>query len=346
MLLGNLHLETSLHVVIYRQLLSMRTAEKSFSKMAAAIIPPMVHTRRALLRGLALGCAAAPASASSHEEVLEIGGASLKVSIREPATFVLPASAMITWVRQSAQSVTAYFGRFPVPRARIEILPASRARGVGSGKSFGNPPRCRIGVAPRAEAGDLANDWMLTHEMVHWGFPSVEERHHWIEEGTATYVEPIARARIGQLTAERVWGDMVRDMPQGLPGDGDQGLDRTPTWGRTYWGGALYCLLADVGIRKRTANRMGLEDALRAINRAGGSIDADWPLSRALEIGDRATGGSTLTDLYQHMSVEPAPVDLPSLWAQLGVRSAGGVVTFTDEAPLAGTRRAIVPTAR
>jgi hypothetical protein len=85
----------------------------------------------------------------------------------------------------------------------------------------------------------FTKDWELTHEMVHFSFPSVERRHHWIEEGIATYVEPIGRASIGILTAEQVWGEMRRDMPQGLPEAGDQGLDHTHTWGRTYWGGAF-----------------------------------------------------------------------------------------------------------
>ncbi|MGA2742167.1 MAG: hypothetical protein ABSG65_32595, partial [Bryobacteraceae bacterium] len=153
------------------------------------------------------------------------------------------------------------------------------------------------------------------------------------------YVEPIARVHIGNLTAAQVWSDMLRDMHQGLPKEGDQGLDNTHTWGRTYWGGALYCLLADIGIRKNSANAKGLEDALRAINRAGGTIEVDWPLERALEIGDKATGGKTLTELYEKMRAQPMMVDLPDLWKQLGVaRQADGTVIFDDHAPLAGVR--------
>jgi predicted metalloprotease with PDZ domain len=131
-------------------------------------------------------------------------------------------------------------------------------------------------------------------------------------------------------------------MPQGLPKEGDRGLDNTPTWGRTYWGGALFCLLADVGIREHTANRLGLEDALRAINRKGGNIDTEWPLEHALQIGDRATGVSTLTDLYRQMGSQPGQVDLPALWERLGVRRTGETTTFVEDAPLAATRRAIM----
>jgi len=216
-------------------------------------------------------------------------------------------------------------------------------QGVSHGTSYGDDGAwTRITIGEHTTADDLDDDWMMTHEMVHYAFPSVPRRHHWIEEGTATYVEPIARFQIGNLTAARVWGDMLRDMHQGLPEDGDRGLDNTHTWGRTYWGGALFCLLADIGIRKNTANAKGLEDAWRAINRAGGTIEVDWPLDRALEVGDKATGGKTLMDLYRKMGAQPMMVDLPDLWKQLGVGRENGRVLFDDRAPLAGVREAIM----
>ena len=110
---------------------------------------------------------------------------------------------------------------------------------------------------------------MMTHELIHTAFPSMADEHHWIEEGISVYVEPIARVQNGLLRPEKIWADMVRDMPQGDPGPSDGGLDRTHTWGRTYWGGAQFCLLADVTIRKQTHNKKGLQDALRAIVAAG-----------------------------------------------------------------------------
>ena len=116
-----------------------------------------------------------------------------------------------------------------------------------------------------------------------------------------------------------MWADMVRDMPQGEPQPGDQGLDHTHTWGRTYWGGAMFCLVADVQIRQQTHNRLGLQDALRAIVAAGGTIDHDWTLPQALAIGDHATGTHVLTDLYSQWKDKPVDYDLPALCAQLGV---------------------------
>ena len=271
---------------------------------------------------------------------LDLGGASLEVYISSD-NFVPGNSALLDWVRRSARAVMAYFGRFPVERTRLYITVTERGR-VSHGVTYGEDgAHITISVGRNATIDDLYRDWELTHEMVHLGFPSVNRSHHWIEEGIATYVEPIARAAIGVLTAEEVWGEMRRDIPQGLPQAGDQGLDRTRTWGRTYWGGALFCLSADVEIRRSTGNAKGLQDALQAINHAGGTIEAEWPLERALRIGDEATQGRTLTELYRKMASQPFAVDLDKLWEQLGVGENGGRTILDDQAPLAGTRRAI-----
>jgi hypothetical protein len=278
--------------------------------------------------------------AASNSTSIAVGGSILDVSIDSDA-FELGRTALLNWVTRSAMAATAYFGSFPVARARVHIIVSQDGR-VSNGVSFGDGgPRCKISVGRHATLDDLYNDWELTHEMIHFSFPSVENRHRWIEEGIATYVEPIARASVGILTAEQVWAEMMRDMRQGLPQPGDRGLDQTHTWGRTYWGGALFCLLADVELRKRTGNSKGLRDALRAINRAGRTIDAHWPLERAFEIGDKATDGGTLMELYGQMGSKPVTVDLPHLWAQLGVISEGQGVAFDDQAPLAAIRSGI-----
>jgi len=162
------------------------------------------------------------------------------------------------WVRWAAESVTAYYGRFPVPQLLLRIVP-SDGKGVRSGRTFGrdNGGFITIHVGKDAQFSDLARDWMLTHEMVHLSFPSVAENHHWIEEGIATYVEPIARVRAGHFDANQMWFEVMRDLHQGLPAAGDEGLDHTHTWGRTYWGGALFCFLADIEIHRETGNKKG-----------------------------------------------------------------------------------------
>ena len=271
---------------------------------------------------------------------LEIAGSTLDI-VFAPGEMDLPQSKVLDWISMCARAVAGYYGRFPVSHAQITVIPVAGS-GVRSGKSFGYPyARVRISIGSSSSETDLGKDWKLVHELVHLAFPSVDENHHWIEEGIATYVEPIARAEAGQLSVETVWGDLVRGLPRGLPQEGDRGLDYTPTWGRTYWGGALFCLLADIEIRKRTQNRFGLQDALRAINAAGGSIEVSWELRRAFKVGDAATGVPVLTELYERMRAAPVDTELPELWRSLGVAVDGRSVIFDEQAPLAKERRAI-----
>src|SRR6266849_6573512 len=161
---------------------------------------------------------------------------------------------LLGWIRSSAALIARYFGRFPADGALLLVLPApgdqihGRCRGTGGASII-------FFLGTDLDAAEARRSWELVHELVHLGFPSLPRRHHWAEEGLATYVEPIARARVGELRADEVGGALARGLPQGLPVQGDEGLDRTHTWGRTYWGGALFWLLADVEIRERTGNR-------------------------------------------------------------------------------------------
>jgi hypothetical protein len=103
----------------------------------------------------------------------------------------------------------------------------------------------------------------------------------------------------------------------------------------------MFCVLADVQIRRETHNRYGLRDALRAIVEAGGNMSATWPLTRALAVGDRSVHVSVLTRLYNEMRAASITPDLPQLWSRLGIEISGGTITFDASAPWASTRRAI-----
>src|SRR6516162_8326992 len=274
------------------------------------------------------------------DQMLRVDRGEIEVAFASPPSQALR-DLIMKRLTTSAEAVTAYYGQYPVTHLEIDVK-FHPGRGVNSGKAFGwNGARVAVSVGEASTAADLANDWVTTHEMVHLAFPSVDERHHWIQEGQAVYIEPVARARIGELSAEKVWGDMVDAMPQGLPKEGDRGLDYTHTWGRTYWGGAIFCLLADVEIRKRTSNQKGLEHALRAILASGGTIEVEWPLIRALQTADRATGVPVLEQLYEKMRATPVSPDLDQLWKDLGIKFDGKRATFDDSAPLAAVRKAI-----
>ena len=73
----------------------------------------------------------------------------------------------------------------------------------------------------------------------------------------------------------------------------------------------------------------------------GGTIDHEWPLDKALAIGDKATGTHVLTEQYAKWKDAPVTVDLEKLWTELGIRWNGDAIEFVDVAPLAKVREAI-----
>jgi hypothetical protein len=275
-----------------------------------------------------------------HEK-LKVLNAELTIGFA-PGSIEMGRARVLHWIENSAQIVGAYYGQFPVSAARILVVSVP-GEGVRTGQSFGyRGAATRVIVGQSVTESQFENDWVLIHEMIHFAFPDVEDEHVWMQEGLSTYVESIARVQAGARNASDVWRELVEQMPQGLPKPGDEGLDHTHTWGRTYWGGALFCLLADVQIRERTHNKFGLQHALRAIVKAGGVTTAHWALDRALQVGDAAVGVPVLEELHDQFKDAPGHVDLDALWRDLGIHVADKQITFDDSAPLAEVRKSIM----
>jgi hypothetical protein len=249
---------------------------------------------------------------------------------------------VINWIKRSMGIVTAYYGRFPARTLRIKLIVESGG-GVHTGKTWGyRGGYIRLQLGRDATEAQMLNDWVLVHEMTHLALPDVGEDHAWLSEGLAVYVEGIEREQAGNRTQEDVFAEQRRSMPKGLPEAGDRGLDHTHTWARTYWGGAMFCFLADVQIHEKTGNRFGLQDAVRAILASSGGLAADWPIEQVLATGDAATGTRVLEDLYAQMKDRPVMPDLDALWQKLGVEPDGSTVKLRDDAPMASIRKSIM----
>jgi hypothetical protein len=272
-------------------------------------------------------------------DILE-GEAHVLVAIAPSGLKLTPEDAA-GWVSRSVHAVAAYGGRFPSARTLVVVI-ANEASGPTRGETLGEGGPAVLVRAPRTiDAPATRDDWVVTHELLHVALPSLPRGSVWLAEGIPSYVEPIARVRVGLTTAEKVWLDLVQGLPQGLPEAGDQGLERTHTWGRTYWGGSLFCFLADVRIRERTGNGRSFDDVVRALVASGGGVESHWDVARVVLTGDRATGTDVLSALYREMALAPGTVDLDELWRRLGVVVRGETVTFDDAAPLASVRRGI-----
>ncbi len=271
---------------------------------------------------------------------VEVGGEVLDVGLL-PGSFVAGDEAMAGAVKTAAQAVHDYYGAASIPRVLLLLVPTS-GRGVGYARTMGNGGASVFAPVGRETTGEeLGRGWELVHELLHVSFPNLPNEQSWLEEGMATYVEPLVRARAKMITPEEAFGRLHRRMALGQPLEGDEGLDRTHTWARTYWGGALFCLAADVAIRERTDNRRSLDDALRGILTAGGNVSERWDVEQTLATGDAATGVPVLADLYERLGKAPGRVDLAALWQKLGVVGEGDRIRFDDAAPLAAVRRSM-----
>lgn len=281
--------------------------------------------------------------AATENYKIQVGDRGMDVSV-DGRFDDLTSTEFHDFLRNSAQGVAAYFGRFPVPEARV-LVRVDGGRSIADGRTVPGPglPTIYLQAGSEITPRGLHDDWVVVHEMTHLGLPNIGGGpHRWMSEGLATYAEPIERVRNGTLTIERFWSDMVRDLPRGLPLAGEDGFDNTHTWASTYWGGCLFWFLADVRIREATHNQKGLEDALRAMNREDGDFRSSWSLEKFLSVTDGEIGSPVMRKMYDEWARRKGSIDLDQLWKRLGVMPAGWhQVAFDDSAPLARVRRAI-----
>jgi hypothetical protein len=296
---------------------------------------------RVVIAGLTFAwCGGAHAACPSDTtETLQMRGSTLCVVA--PASSPARRALLRTWVQRSANIVADYYDEFPAPLVVIR-LPTMEGAGVGGGRTVNEPPLViRVRVGRDITSNTLADDWVLVHEMVHLALPELGAGHDWLAEGLAIYVEGVARAQAGNRSIRDVWAEDRRSMPNGLPHAGEGGMDETPTWARTYWGGALFCLQAEIAIREQTGNRVGLQTAVRAILRQTKGYGSERDIADVLRIGDEATGTHALRELYAAVKDTPQRPDLDMLWRRLGVPEDPATQAFDDHAPWAAVRIAI-----
>ena len=204
-----------------------------------------------------------------------------------------------------------------------------RKRGVGFGRTEpGGGASVMVEVGADVDKQRLFNDWVLVHEMIHTGMPYIHGRGTWLMEGAATYVEPIIRARAGWKTEEVSGRSGWTTMPRGAPVFA-MGLPM-PRARENYWGGAIFMLMADLGIRRATKGAKGLEDCLGG-RRCGRATRRSTHVR--IRISPRPATASRCTDvvsaLVDRYLLQQRPIDLAAFWRDLGVSEVGGRIALT-----------------
>lgn len=253
-------------------------------------------------------------------------------------------SLLQAWLEINVCAVRTYFGRFPIAEFSLVLKPVEGSSEISYGNAMpGNPSRITMYVGTNANAEEYRTSWTLAHEMSHLAFPTLEREYHWLEEGMATYVEPIARVMAGIITEESVWEEMTRKAPEAFsmsPKD-NKGLNGVRDFSRIYWGGAMFYLLADIEIRQKTKNKHSLQTALQAILKQKGTMNEDRDVMEVLRCGDSFVGVRVLVPLYEKFGKTSYTPDLQKLWSDLGIIRRGKIVELRNDAPLAEIRQAI-----
>ncbi|MEM6958376.1 MAG: hypothetical protein AAF645_22020 [Myxococcota bacterium] len=235
---------------------------------------------------------------------------------------------------------TDYCGRFPVRELRVDVRLRSGNR-VVFGQHFSGR-RVVVHVGRDASYATLEDDHVLLHELLHTAMPMLDRRHRWFREGLSTYLETMVRAQHGIRNERQVWERWTNSMPMGLPGPHDRGLDRTRSWARVYWGGALFWLTVDLRLREATQGRQSVRSLVRGVVARGGVATRRWSMRRLLRVARAATGTNVLAQAYRRYALRATPDNLDRVFRRLGVSRRGDTVHLSDRAPLARMRRAMM----
>jgi hypothetical protein len=249
---------------------------------------------------------------------------------------------LFDWVERTVDAQSNYWHGFTAKQALLGLVPAAGRRGIGYGRTVpGGGVTVMVEVGNDVDRRRLFNDWVLTHELIHTGMPFIHGRGTWFMEGAATYVEPIIRARAGWKSEEEVWREWVDNMPQGVQAFS---VGMVNAAGRqNYWGGAIFMLLADIGIRRATKGAKGLDDCLGGVLWSGLDGSQRASLGDYAAACDRATGTDVMSGLVDRHFNKAEPVDLAGLWKELGISVIAGRIVLDDTAPSAPWRKMIVP---
>ncbi len=260
----------------------------------------------------------------------------------QPDSMAITPQQLTAWVSAVAEGNRRFWGRSPA-KGGLAILISSARDGVPFGRvlSLGGAV-VTVLVGQQATTKQLYDDWVLVHEFLHLGSPLMRDTGAWLNEGIATFYEPVLRARAGWKSEDEVWSEWMSQMPRGMPAMTGLGLENAGRGG-IYWGGALFVLMAEIESLQASAGRIGFSDCLRSVLADGGDVTVKWPTMKLLARCDALLGKSVIVPLAEPHIAKGSAMDLDDLWRRLGVSMAdNGRVAYDDGAELAWLRPLII----
>lgn len=269
---------------------------------------------------------------------LEVSGSRFDIAVLE-GTPAVDVEGMHAWIAEAAQAVSELYGRFPVSRVQVLVVPIARGAEPAPWAYVvrGGGPAVQFFVNQRRPMEEFRDDWTSTHELAHLLLPFIRHEDAWLSEGLATYYQNVLRARTGRMTAEQAWTRLHagflrgRDDARGMTlAQATQQMYRSDTHMRVYWEGAAIMLLADVALRQASEGRLSMDSALAGLARCCLEPPREWSAQELFERFDELTGTSVFSRLLTiHVTSTEFP-DLAAVYRALGLHVSGGQLEFLD----------------
>ena len=233
------------------------------------------------------------------------------------------------WLDANIDAVSAVYGRFPVPRLQLLVVPlGAGGEPVPWGQvSRGGGDAVHVYVDQRQSEIAFLDDWVLSHELSHLFHPQLDGDSRWIYEGLASYYQYVARARTGMLTPRQAWtglhGGFERGRRGSRPGrslnDATENMHREQAYMQVYWSGAAIFLLADLQLRRDSEGVLSLDRALAEFQDCCLPSDRLWRGDEFLSELDRLSGTQVFSRLAETYSDSDRFPDLNEAYRQLGL---------------------------
>jgi hypothetical protein len=251
----------------------------------------------------------------------DVAPAHMQVVIVGTNQYAMSDAEIFEWVDDAGDVVSSVFGRFPVARSTLFVLPAHGEREVVFGKVLSLAgASIVIVVGDQMPADRRHRDSVLVHELFHLGFPTFRGEGRWLGEGLATYYETVLRARAGWITEAQAFRALARNLPRALakhePG---VGLAAREDGDSIYWGGALFALTSDIRVRQATNGKKSLDDVVRAVLARGGNATRVWTVREVMRVADEVTGTNVVSQLFDRHVLHGEPFDLDGVMMALGI---------------------------
>lgn len=258
------------------------------------------------------------AAEAAHARDVEAESAGSTLQIRFAGPVAEPkADAIVRWVQDVAADVGKVYGRFPLERLGVVVIPHRSGRhDSASPVPFARVTRrgretVELYIDSDRPIGEFYADWTLAHEFSHLMLPRIDWRQRWISEGFASYYQNVLMARAGHYSTETALQKLAagfergrRSRPHLSPNEAAREGVRRARY-KIYWSGAAIALLADVALREQSAGKESLDVILGRFQRCCLPSRRSWSGREFFEKLDSLATAPVFMPLYRQYADKP-----------------------------------------